>query len=129
MPCIFKPDMHHNCLRIMPCYMMVVYYVVCFFPVLLLRVGSDNVAFVRIRSTSFVCLLHGLVLLPCGISVCRCRCYWAGDSTELKEELDEDLVHCVVSFQLISSGAQLGRSGICVAFGVVFFYFGSIVGP
>ena len=32
-------------------------------------------------------------------------------------------------FQLISSGAQLGRSGICVAFGVVFFYFGSIVGP
>ena len=36
----------------------------------------------------------------------------AGDATELKEELDEDLVHCVVSFQLISSGAQLGRSGI-----------------
>ena len=47
----------------------------------------------------------------------------AGEATELKEELDEDLVHCVVSFQLISSGAQLGRSGICVAFGVVFFYF------
>ena len=45
-----------------------VYYVVCFFPVLLLRVGSDNVAFVRIRSTTTVCLLHGLVLLPCGIS-------------------------------------------------------------
>ena len=32
-------------------------------------------------------------------------------------------------FQLISSGAQLGRSGICVAFWVVFFYFGSVVGP
>ena len=32
-------------------------------------------------------------------------------------------------FRLISSGAQLGRSGICVAFGVVFFYFGSVVGP
>ena len=47
---------------------MVVYYVVCFFPVLLLRVSSDNVAFVRIRSTTSVCLLHGLVLLPCGIS-------------------------------------------------------------
>ena len=47
---------------------MVVYYVVCFFPVLLLRVGSDNVAFVRTRSTTSVCLLHGLVLLPCGIS-------------------------------------------------------------
>ena len=47
---------------------LVVYYVVCFFPVLLLRVGSDNVAFVRNRSTTSVCLLHGLVLLPCGIS-------------------------------------------------------------
>ena len=32
-------------------------------------------------------------------------------------------------FQLISSGAQLGQSGICVAFGVVLFYFGSVVGP
>ena len=42
-----------------------VYYVVCFFPVLLLRVGSDTVAFVRNRSTPSVCLLHGLVLLPC----------------------------------------------------------------
>ena len=30
-------------------------------------------------------------------------------------------------FQLISSGAQLGRGS--VAFGVVFFYFGSVVGP
>ena len=38
------------------------------FPVLLLRVGSDNVAFVRTRSTMSVCLLHGLVLLSCGIS-------------------------------------------------------------
>ena len=45
---------------------MVVYHVVCFFPVLLL--SSGNVAFVRIRSTTFVCLLHGLVLLPSGIS-------------------------------------------------------------
>ena len=49
-------------------YVLVVYYVVCFFPVLLLQVGSDNVAFVRTRSTTSVCLLHGLVLLPCGIS-------------------------------------------------------------
>ena len=37
------------------------------------------------------------------------------------------LLWCSI-FQLISSGAQLGRSGICVAFGVVFFYFGSVVG-
>ena len=49
-------------------YVMGVYYVVCFFPVLLLRVGSDNVAFVRTRSTTSVCLLHGLVLVPCGNS-------------------------------------------------------------
>ena len=49
-------------------YVMVVYFVVCFFPVLLLRVSSDNVAFVRIRLTSSVSLHHGLVLLPCGIS-------------------------------------------------------------
>ena len=42
--------------------------IVCFFPVLLLRVGSDNVAFVRTRSSTSICLLHGLVLLPCGIS-------------------------------------------------------------
>ena len=49
-------------------YVVVVYYVVCFFLVLLLRVGSGNVAFVRTRSTTSVCLLDGLVLLPCGIS-------------------------------------------------------------
>ena len=47
---------------------MVVYHVVCLFPMLLLRVGSDNISFVRICSTSSVCLRHGLVLLPCGIS-------------------------------------------------------------
>ena len=39
-------------------YVVVVYYVVSFFPVLLLWVGSDNVTFVRIRSTTSVCLLH-----------------------------------------------------------------------
>ena len=49
-------------------YVVVVYYVVCFFPVFLLWVSSDNVTVVRIHSTSSVCLLHGLVLLPCGIS-------------------------------------------------------------
>ena len=35
---------------------------------LLLRIGSDNVAFVRNRSTTSVCHPHGLDLLPCGIS-------------------------------------------------------------
>ena len=53
-------------LCIMPCLCLCIYHVVCFFPVLLL--SSGNVAIVRIRSTSPVRLLHGLVLLPCGIS-------------------------------------------------------------
>ena len=48
---------------------MVVYYVVCFpSGVLLLRVGSGNVAFVRIHWLRPFVLLHGLVLLPCRIS-------------------------------------------------------------
>ena len=66
MPCLIKPNMHHTCLCIMPCLCLCIYHVVCFFPVLLL--SSGNVAIVRIRSTTFVCLLHGIVLLPCGIS-------------------------------------------------------------
>ena len=33
-----------------------------------LLLSSGNVAFVRIRSTLLVRLLHGLILLPCGIS-------------------------------------------------------------
>ena len=48
--------------------MMVVYHVVCFFPVSLLLDSFGNVAFLRIRSTTLVRLLHGLVLLPIGIS-------------------------------------------------------------
>ena len=66
MPCLIKPDMHHTCLCIMPCLCLCIYHVVCFFPVLLL--SSGNVAIVRIRSTTLVRLLHGLVLLTCGIS-------------------------------------------------------------
>ena len=62
----FKPDMHHTCLCIMPCLCLCIYHVVCFVPVLLLSPG--NVAIVRIRSTTSVRLLHGLVLLPSGIS-------------------------------------------------------------
>ena len=49
-------------------YVMVVYNVVCFFPVALLLDSSGYVAIVRIRSTMLVRLLLGLVLLPCGIS-------------------------------------------------------------
>ena len=47
---------------------MVVYYVVCFFPVALLLDSSGYVAIVRIHSATLVRLLHGLVLLPSGIS-------------------------------------------------------------
>ena len=36
----------------------------------------------------------------------------AGEATQLKWELDEDLFVVVFRFLLISSGAQLGRSGI-----------------
>ena len=49
-------------------HVLVVYYVVCFFLVLLLQVGSDNAAFVRTHSATSGFLLHGLALLPCGIS-------------------------------------------------------------
>ena len=39
-----------------------------FFPGSLLLDSFGYIAIVRIRSTTSVCLLHGLVLLPCGIS-------------------------------------------------------------
>ena len=52
----------------MPCLCLCVYHVVCLFPVLLLLYSSGNVAIVRIRSTTPVHLLHGLVLFPSGIS-------------------------------------------------------------
>ena len=53
--------------------MLCVYLVVCFFSVVLLLVSSCFVAVVRIRSStlgssSWLYLLHGLVLLPSGIS-------------------------------------------------------------
>src|SRR3954470_3367983 len=32
LPCLFKPDMHHTWLCIMPCLCLFVYYVVCLFP-------------------------------------------------------------------------------------------------
>ena len=52
---------------------MVVYYGVCFFPVVLLLDSSCFVAIVRIRSTTLgsftpIRLLHGLDLFPSGIS-------------------------------------------------------------
>ena len=48
--------------------MLSVYLVVCLFPVVPLLVSSCFVAIVMIRSTTWDRLLHGLILLPCGIS-------------------------------------------------------------
>ena len=60
--------LHHTCLCIMPCSC-----VVCLLCCVLLLVSSCFVAIVRIRSSTLGSassghLLHGLVLLPCGIS-------------------------------------------------------------
>ena len=54
-------------------YVLCVYHVVCFFPVVLLLDSSCFVAIMRIRSTTLgssmlVRLLHGLDLFPRGIS-------------------------------------------------------------
>ena len=73
MPCLIKPDMHHTWLSIMPCLCVVCLPCVCFFPVVLLLVSSCFVAIVRIISSTlgsslWLHLLHGLVLLPSGIS-------------------------------------------------------------
>ena len=70
MPC--HASLNRSCI-ILGCascyfYVLVVYHVVCFFPVVLLLDSSGNVAIVRICSATPVRLLHGLVLLPCGIS-------------------------------------------------------------
>ena len=50
------------------------------------------------------------------------------DATELKWELDEDRARCVVSFP-VDQGRSLVGTVRDLAFGVVFLYFGSIVGP
>ena len=70
LPCVASCSlvMHHTWLSIMSCIC-----VVCLPCCVLLLDSSRFVAIVRIRSTtlgsaSFVRLLHGLVLLPCGIS-------------------------------------------------------------
>ena len=68
MPWLIKPDMHHTWLCIMPCLCLLVYHVVCFFPVVLLLDSSGYVAIVRICSTTPVRLLHGFRLLPSRIS-------------------------------------------------------------
>ena len=48
-------------------YVLCVYHVVCFFSIVLLLDSSCFIAIVRIHSTMWDRLLHGLVLLPSGI--------------------------------------------------------------
>ena len=52
----------------------------------------------------------------------------AGDAIQLKWELDEDRVRCVVSFPFDQQWSPVGTIGD-LAIGVVFFYFGFVVGP
>ena len=52
----------------------------------------------------------------------------AGDSTELKWEFDEDSGRYYVSFLDDQQRSPVGTIGD-LAFGVVFLYFGSVVGP
>ena len=60
--------MHRTWLSILACYVLCIYHVLCFFPVVPLLDSSCFVAIVRIHSTTWDRLLHGLVLLPSGIS-------------------------------------------------------------
>ena len=53
----------------------------------------------------------------------------ADDAAELKWELDEDRVRCVVSFSFRSVVEPSWGDRGSFALGVVFFYFGSVVGP
>ena len=53
-------------------------------------------------------MTHGLLPKPVAAAVDTS----ADDTTELKWDLDEDLFVTMFLFRMISSGAQLGRSGI-----------------
>ena len=55
--------MHHACCASCLLYVWCVYHVVCFFSIV-----PVFVAIVRIRSSSWLHLLHGFILLPSGIS-------------------------------------------------------------
>ena len=75
LPCHVSLNRTCIILRCVSCrvYVMVVYHVVCFFPVVLLLDSSCFVAIVRICSTTLgssspIRLLRGLVILPSGIS-------------------------------------------------------------
>ena len=68
LPWVASYSLVHTWLSIMPCYVLCIYHVVCFFSVLLVLDSFGNVAIVRIRLTTWVRLLHALDLLPSRIS-------------------------------------------------------------
>ena len=67
MPCLFKSDMHHTWLCIMPWSCDGCLPCCLFLSGLLLSLASILFGVVRIRLTMLGCLLLGLVLLPCEI--------------------------------------------------------------
>ena len=65
---LIKSHMHHTCLCIMPGVCGGCLLCCLILSGLLLSLASVSFRSCEIRSTTSVCLLHGLVLLPCGIS-------------------------------------------------------------
>ena len=61
--------------------------------------------------------------------VCRCRWDCADDATKLRRSSMKILPLALFRSSWSVVEPSWGRSGICVAFGVVFFYFGFVVGP
>ena len=60
---------------------------------------------------------------------CRCRWDRADDATKLRRSSMKILPFVLFRSSWSVVEPSWGRSGICVAFGVVFFYFSSVVGP
>src|SRR4051812_46722763 len=68
MPCFIKPDMHHTWLCIMPCLCDGCLPCCLLLSGLLLSLASVSFRSCENSFDYIYCLLHGLVLLPCGIS-------------------------------------------------------------
>ena len=90
------------------------------YPILPVSLNSLDLAGVRLLSP------RASQILPKQLQVTMMPVQMTQPSS--RGSLTRNVVVTMFRFQTISSGAQLGRSGICVAFGVVFFYFGSVVG-
>ena len=60
--------MHHDCCASCLVHVWCVYYVLCFFSIVPVSIAIVRTRSSTLGSASSVRLLHGLVLLPCGIS-------------------------------------------------------------